>query len=72
MRDQEIASGMAAISPHALVIVPHDRRVDAPGAQDGAACRTDVGELGSLDPETCQVAHSLLGLGYGAGTAATQ
>ena len=45
-------------------------RVDAPGAQHGAARRADVGELGGLDAEACQIARPLLGLGLrcGAGT----
>jgi hypothetical protein len=39
------------------------------GTQNRASYRADVGELGSLDAEDCQVARSLLGLGleYGAG-----
>jgi len=36
-------------------LVDVGRRVDAPGAQNGAAGRADVGELGSLDAEACQV-----------------
>ena len=53
-----------------FALVDVGRRVDAPGAQNGAACWADVGELGSLDAEGCQVARSLLGLGleHGAGT----